>query len=66
MSISKVIAIISWAIQKYEGIKSFVKIKYRAYRSRKIRSAVDNHDKSTIGSVVRSIIRKRQERRDSS
>ena len=66
MSIKQVIGIASWLISKYEGIKSFVKTKYRGYRSRKIRNAVDKRNARAIKRIMQDIKNRRRERRDSS
>ena len=66
MGIGKVINIVSWAIEKYEGVKDFVKTKYRAYRSRKIRSIVDKRNTTALKRVLRDIKQRRRDRRDAS
>jgi hypothetical protein len=64
--IGKVIGIISFVIEKYERIKEFVKTKYRAHRSRKIRNAVDKRNTSAIRRILQNIKDRRRERRDAS
>ena len=65
MSISQVINIADWAIKKYEGVKSFVKTKYRQHRARKIRNAVDKRNTRALRRVVRSIAERRKNKQDS-
>jgi hypothetical protein len=65
-SAEKVINIISWFTDKYDKIKDYVKKKIKAVRARRIRNAVDQHNTSFIGERVRRIIKKRQDRSDSS
>ena len=63
--IGKVITIASWVIKVYENAKVFIKTKYRAHRSRKIRNAVDKRNTAAIKRIVQDIIHKRREKQDS-
>ena len=65
MSITKIISIASWVIEKYESIKATFKRWHRGYISRKIRKAVDTGNINYITKLVQSIKKKRQNRRDS-
>ena len=64
--ISKLINIASWIIEKYENIKGFIKTKYRAHRSRKIRRLIDDGNVDTVADIVRDIKKRRRSRRDAS
>ena len=63
--IVKLIGIASWAIEKYENVKAFIKKKYRQHRSRKIRNAIDARNTRAVKHIVSDIIKKRQAKRDS-
>lgn len=66
MSLSKLINIANWVIEKYENVKTFIKDKYRAYKSRRIRKSVDDGDIEYVSSLLRSIKKRRKDRRDAS
>ena len=64
--ISKIINIISFVVDKYGKVKNFVKTKYRAHRSRKIRNIVDKRNTSALKRVLQDIKKRRSTRRDAS
>jgi len=66
VSIRKIINIVDWFIKKYDGVKEFVKTKYRAYRSRKIRRIVDKRNANALKRILQDIKERRRTRRDAS
>ena len=66
MTIGKAIAIISWAIEKYENVKSWITKKYRAHKTRRVRNLIDDNNVDAIDDIVRNIKKKRRNRRDAS
>ena len=66
MSLKKIINILDKFLTGFDKVREYVKKKYRSYKARRIRNAIDKHDTGTVAKRVRSILKKRKERSDSS
>ncbi len=62
--IAQVINILDSAIKAYKNVKKLIREQYAIFRSRRIHSAVDNHDTKSVDDIVRSIKARRKDRND--